>query len=81
MNKIIVNVQGMACPRCEARVTDCVTKAFPVKKVTASHAKGTVEILCKEELDKEALKAAIEAAGYPVLDIHCAKAGFLGLFG
>ena len=40
MLQITVGVDGMACSMCEAHVSDAIRKAFPVKKVTASHTKG-----------------------------------------
>lgn len=66
MVKIIVEVDGMACGMCESHVNDAVRKAFPVKKVTSSHAKGRTEILADTALDEEKLKAAISATGYTV---------------
>lgn len=41
-------------------------KAFAVKKVTSSHAKGKTEILSEKPLEEEKLKAAIEETGYRV---------------
>lgn len=38
--KIVVKVDGMQCGMCEAHVNEAVRAAFPVKKVTSSHAKG-----------------------------------------
>ena len=78
-----VNVDGMMCGMCEAHVNDAVRKAFPVKKVTSSHARGETVILSEEAPDPEKLKAAIDATGYQVLGIQSAphqKKGFLGLF-
>lgn len=66
MVKIILDIEGMACGMCEAHVNDAIRKAFPVKKVSSSHAKGKTEILAEEAIDEEALKAAISATGYTV---------------
>lgn len=66
MVKIILNVEGMACGMCEAHVNDAVRRAFPVKKVSSSHAKGKTEIISQEPLDEEKLKAAVSATGYTV---------------
>ena len=57
MIKIILDVEGMACGMCEAHVNDAVRRAFPVKKVSSSHAKGKTEIISQEPLDEEKLKA------------------------
>lgn len=66
MVKIIVEVDGMACGMCEAHVNDAVRKAFSVKKVTSSHAKGRTEILADAPVDEEKLREAISATGYEV---------------
>lgn len=69
MVKIILNVEGMACGMCEAHVNDAVRRAFPVKKVSSSHAKGKTEIISQEPLDEEKLKAAVSATGYTVTGV------------
>ena len=66
MIKIILDVEGMACGMCEAHVNDAVRRAFPVKKVSSSHAKGKTEIISQEPLDEEKLKAAVSTTGYTV---------------
>ena len=69
MVKIILDVEGMACGMCEAHVNDAVRRAFPVKKVSSSHAKGKTEIISEEPLDEEKLKAAVSATGYTVTGV------------
>ena len=79
MVKIILEVDGMACGMCESHVNDAVRKAFPVKKVTSSHAKGRTEIIADAPIDEEKLKAAIYAIGYTVTAVQTApyeKKGF-----
>ncbi len=34
MEKITVQVEGMACSMCESHVNDAIRKAFPIQKVT-----------------------------------------------
>ena len=58
MVKIVLDVEGMACGMCEAHVNDAVRKAFRVRKVTSSHAKGKTEIIAEQPLDEERLKAS-----------------------
>lgn len=70
MVKITLDVDGMVCGMCEAHVNDAIRKAFAVKKVTSSHAKGKTEILSEQPLDEEKLKAAIEATGYKVAAVR-----------
>lgn len=72
MIQTTVEVGGMACSMCEAHINDAVRSAFPVEKVSSSHAKGKTVILSKEPLDENALRAAIEATGYHVGTIHSA---------
>ena len=72
MIQTTVEVGGMACSMCEAHINDAVRNAFPVEKVSSSHAKGKTVILSKEPLDENALRAAIEATGYHVGAIHSA---------
>ena len=52
MEKIVVKVDGMQCGMCEAHVNEAVRAAFPVKKVTSSHAKGETVILTEQDIDK-----------------------------
>ena len=69
MIQTTVEVGGMACSMCEAHINDTVRNAFPVDKVSSSHAKGKTVILSKEPLDEKALRAAIEGTGYQVGEI------------
>ena len=70
MVKITLDIDGMACGMCEARVNDTVRKAFAVKKVSSSHSKGQTEIIADQPLDDDELKKAVEETGYKVLGIH-----------
>ena len=60
MVKITARIDGMMCSMCESHVNDAIRKAFPVKKVTASHKKGQAEILAEEDISDAALKAALD---------------------
>lgn len=70
MIQTTVEVGGMACSMCEAHINDAIRNAFPVEKVSSSHSKGRTVILSKEPLDENALRAAIQATGYRVGEIH-----------
>ena len=59
MEKIVVKVDGMQCGMCEA-----LRAAFPVKKVTSSHAKGETVILTEQDIDDAKLKEVIDKTGY-----------------
>ena len=75
-----VQVEGMSCGMCEAHVNDAVRRAAPVKKVTSSHRRGETVILSEKELDRAALRAAIEATGYRVTGITSGPYQRKGLF-
>ena len=80
MIQTTVEVGGMACSMCEAHINDAVRSAFPVDKVSSSHAKGKTVILSKEPLDENALRAAIDATGYTAGEIHAETYEKKGLF-
>ena len=62
--EITINVKGMMCGHCEARVKDALEKIPGVSSAAASHEKGTVVVNCAESVSADILKAAITAAGY-----------------
>lgn len=64
MWKYTVEVNGMMCGMCEAHTNDAIRRAFSVKKVTSSHAKGQTVILTEQELDENDLQKVITALGY-----------------
>ncbi|MDY4490818.1 MAG: cation transporter [Candidatus Faecousia sp.] len=70
MVKTTLKIDAMACGMCEAHVNDAIRKAFSVKKVSSSHAKGRTEILSDLPLEEPRLKAAVEASGYRVTSIQ-----------
>ncbi len=62
--KIKLNVKGMMCPHCEARVKS-VLEAFPeVEEAIVSHKDGTANVICAADLNPEALIKAVNGAGY-----------------
>ena len=84
MIKTTVNISGMMCGMCEAHINDAVRAAFPVKKVSSSHAKGETVILSEAPLDAEKLRQTIAATGYTLLSVSESavekKPLFAGLF-
>lgn len=84
MYETTVRIGGMMCGMCEAHVCDAIRNAFPVKKASASRAKGRAVILSEEPLNESALKAALAATGYEigavsVRRVEEKKRGLLGL--
>ena len=59
MLKITLNIEGMMCPRCEARVSKAIEAAFTVKEVKSSHERSRTEILCEEAISEDAIRAVI----------------------
>ncbi len=63
-------IEGMMCPHCEARVKSAIDGVEGVISSAVSHNDGTACVTIDTlRTDKDAVKAAIEAAGYPVTDI------------
>lgn len=69
MVKTTAKVDGMMCGHCEAHVNDAVRRAFSVKKVVSSYAKGETEILSDSPIDEEKLREVIGSLGYKVLSV------------
>lgn len=68
--EIKIKVDGMMCGMCESHINDAVRRAFSVKKVTSSHAKGETVILTEQEIEDEKLKTVINDTGYTVTGIE-----------
>jgi copper chaperone CopZ len=69
MVKIVLKVEGMMCGMCESHINDAVRAAFPVKKVTSSHAKGQTVILAEQDIDEDALLKVIDKTGYTLVSV------------
>ncbi len=69
MNKVTLQVEGMACGMCEAHVCEAIRKVVPKGKVSASHSAGTAEILLDGTPDITTIKMAVKETGYKVLDV------------
>ena len=64
-----IRVKGMMCPHCEATVKKALEELPEVTIATASHEKGTVEIVAEGDLDLDKVKAVIEEKGYKYLGV------------
>ena len=64
MNKQVVKVEGMPCPKCEMLVS-LALEDLGAQNVVASREAGTVEF--EGELPFEAVKAAIEDCGFSAI--------------
>ncbi len=59
--------EGMACSKCEARVTERLSSMPGVQSVVAKAADGSV-VVNGDNLDRDALAQAIEDLGYDVIE-------------
>ena len=64
--ELTLKVEGMMCPKCEARTRKALEAVAGVEKSEVSHTAGTA-VVTGTNLDAAALKAAVEAAGYQVV--------------
>ena len=84
MIKTTLKIDGMMCGMCESHVNDAIRKAFPVKKVTASHTKGQAVIVAENEIAEADIAKALEPTGYRMVSYSCApyqKKKLFGIFG
>ena len=65
-----MNITGMMCPHCEARVKKCLEALDAVEAAEVSHEKGTAVVTLKEEIANGDLKKAVEDQGYEVTGIQ-----------
>ncbi|MFW5470621.1 heavy-metal-associated domain-containing protein [Knoellia sp. CPCC 206435] len=64
MNTQTWTVTGMTCGHCVASVTEEVTELDGVEKVDVDLATGAVTVTSTEPLEDDAVRAAVEEAGY-----------------
>ncbi|GGP58178.1 heavy-metal-associated domain-containing protein [Streptomyces abikoensis] len=60
----VYKVSGMTCGHCESAVREEVSALAGVSSVEAVAATGLVTITATEPLDDEAVRAAVDEAGY-----------------
>ncbi|MBO7364129.1 MAG: metal-transporting ATPase, partial [Lachnospiraceae bacterium] len=61
-----LNIEGMMCMHCEARVKKALENVPGVSAADVSHEKGTAVVTLTEAVDSETLKKAVEDQGYEV---------------
>ena len=69
-NKITLDVEGMMCVHCEARVKKALEAVEGVVSATASHESNTAVVETNGSVSADALKAAVEAQDYKVISVH-----------
>ena len=65
-----MQIEGMSCGHCEARVKKALEALPEVAEAKVSHETGTAVVTLKSEVAAEALKAAVEAEDYKVLSVQ-----------
>ncbi len=68
--EITVKIDGMMCPHCENHVKTALEALDNVTEVTADHTKAQAVIKASGEVDKNAVKEAVEKAGYEFVGIE-----------
>ena len=64
----IIKIEGMMCPRCEARVKAALEALPQVKEAIPDREKNMATVVLGEELPYEVLKACVQEQGYTVID-------------
>lgn len=64
-----ISVEGMSCMHCVKHVTDALNEINGVTNVNVSLDTKTATIEADDSVKDEAIKAAIEDAGYDVVNI------------
>jgi Cu2+-exporting ATPase len=68
--KKTMNIEGMMCGHCEARVKKALEALAEVKEAVVSHESGTAVVTLNAEISDEQLKSAVEAQDYKVTGIQ-----------
>ncbi len=69
MIRYTLQVEGMACAKCEEHVNEAVKKAFSVKKVESFRKEKKTVVLTVKPIDEGALRRAVEESGFKVIGI------------
>lgn len=65
-----MDVEGMTCPHCEARVQKALESIDGVTQAVASHEKNQAVVTLSRDVSDDILKTAVEEQDYPVLGIR-----------
>ena len=65
-----MNVEGMMCGHCEARVKKALEAVPGVAEAVVSHEAGTAVVTLSEDVADDVLKQAVEAQDYKVTGIQ-----------
>ena len=65
-----MNIEGMMCGHCEARVKKCLEALPEVDQAVVSHEAGTAVVTLTAELGDDVLKKTVEDQDYKVISIR-----------
>lgn len=68
--KYTMNIEGMMCAHCEARVKKCLEETEGVNEAVVSHENNSALVTASEEVTKEMLIAAVTSQGYEVISVE-----------
>lgn len=68
--KKTMNIEGMMCAHCEARVKKALEAVSGVETAEVSHESGTAVVTLSADASSDALKSAVEAQDYKVISIN-----------
>lgn len=68
-SEITINIKGMMCGHCEARVKKALEELPFVEEAVTSHTSGTAVITVNGKSDLKAIKKAVQDAGYKYIGI------------
>ncbi|MFG3099481.1 heavy-metal-associated domain-containing protein [Streptomyces sp. NPDC048182] len=63
----VYKVTGMTCAHCEGAVSEEISEIAGVGSVAAVAASGEVTVVSETPLDEEAVRAAVDEAGYELV--------------
>lgn len=66
MKELKLNVEGMSCHHCEARISNNLKKLENIQEVNASAKDESVVIYYEDSINIEQIKEVIEDTGYKV---------------
>ena len=65
---VTLNIEGMMCPHCEARVREALSALPGVEVLRVSHEENLAEIRSASPLDHALLAQTVQGAGYTLKD-------------
>ncbi|MCR5741983.1 MAG: heavy-metal-associated domain-containing protein [Gammaproteobacteria bacterium] len=65
-----LNIEGMKCEKCKARVENALSELKEVKKAQVSLENKCASVELKKDIDNETLKSTVDALGFEVVGIE-----------